>query len=426
MNLSHACATALCALLAPAALATTATGLASFEGIEEPLVRYAPATGAFRPDDFTNITDRGEGVLRMTLRYRSDEWDGDRDTQNKDRQRAEVKGLGPHQKHGENFEYAFTWRSSPGFRGASRFCHIFQLKSTNGDSGAPLVTVSIEEGQQRGTVRLWSGPARQPVTVREFTWKPEAWQAVRLRIRTSPEADGEVLASVDGDEFQGLRGVAVHRPGASDYRPKWGLYRGTKPELPLGDDYIEHKDVSARKGGEPPVPNDLETAARRHAPNSPAEALAWLEAQPVSPSRATAIATLGCEWAGRDPAAALAFAEKLSPSDGRAETMQRAFNRWTDRDAAAVLRWVEARAPRADLDDLLWYFATDSTLRYVARDQSLAGAVLIADATLRGQAVEHITLIWARREPAEAARYVEACPRLTSEQKAAIIGKIRR
>src|SRR5687768_7872902 len=81
--------------------AVTATGLKSFEGVEEPKVRYIVAGDRFEPDDFVNIADVGDKTVRMTLRYRADAWwDGDRTTKSKDRQRAEVKGLGPHQKEG--------------------------------------------------------------------------------------------------------------------------------------------------------------------------------------------------------------------------------------------------------------------------------------------------------------------------------------
>src|SRR5829696_6707217 len=75
---------------APSLHAATATGLSSFEAIEEPLVKFFPATGKFERDAFVNITDQGGGVFRFTNRFNADWWDGDRDTENKDRQRAEV------------------------------------------------------------------------------------------------------------------------------------------------------------------------------------------------------------------------------------------------------------------------------------------------------------------------------------------------
>ena len=252
--MTKAVAAALCVALsfpssAPADTPTRAKDLESFEGIEEPTVRHLPGENGFVRDDFVNITGQGGGVFRMLLRHRPGEWwDGDRATRNTDRQRAEVKGLGPRQKDGEAFEYATTWRTGESFRGSGRFCHVFQLKATDGDSMAPpLVVLSVMEGQERAAVRYCSGTARGFATARTFAWSPAKWQAVRLRIKPSTKDEGELTVSVDGDAFRGVTNVPLYRPGATEYRPKWGLYRAVAKDSRLGDDYVDHKDVSAAK-----------------------------------------------------------------------------------------------------------------------------------------------------------------------------------
>jgi hypothetical protein len=228
--------------------AMTATNLAGFEGIEEPVVKYLVTEKKFVPDDFTNITDVGGNTVRMTLRYHADSWwDGDRDRHDTSRQRAEVKGIGPHQKPGETFEYATTWRTSPNFSGSGRFCHVFQLKAIDGNNDAPLVTLSIKEGTNDCAVQYWSGNSRGSSVVRKFNWSPGTWENVRIRIKTSNTNDGSILVSVNGDEFQGVTNVAVFRPDATSYRPKWGLYRGTSKNIPPGDSYVEHKNCVAQK-----------------------------------------------------------------------------------------------------------------------------------------------------------------------------------
>lgn len=227
--------------------ALTATNLAGFEGIEEPVVRYVVAQKQFVPDDFTNITDRGDGTVRMTLRYHDDWWDGDRDRYDITRQRAEVKGIGPHQRTGELYEYATTWRTSTNFLGSGRFCHVFQLKAVDGDNDAPLVTISILAGTSNACVHYCSGNARGFTNVRKFHWSPGVWQNVRIRVKTSTVNDGEILVSVNGDDFQGLKNVSVFRPEATEYRPKWGLYRGIGRGLPPGESYVEHQNPSAQK-----------------------------------------------------------------------------------------------------------------------------------------------------------------------------------
>jgi hypothetical protein len=234
-------------LLALPVFGMTATNLDSFEGIEEPVVKYVVTQKKFAPDDFKNITYVGNGTMRMALRYYPEWWDGDRENHDTTRQRAEVKGIGPHQLNGETFEYATTWRTSTNFYGTGKFCHVFQLKAVNGEDGPPLVTLSILPGTSNCCVHYWSGDARGFTTVRAFHWSPGVWENVCIRIKTSTANKGEILVSVNGDNFQGVRHVPVFRPDATEYRPKWGLYRGTDKDLPLGESYVEHKEPSARK-----------------------------------------------------------------------------------------------------------------------------------------------------------------------------------
>ena len=411
-----------CGALVAAVHADTATGLSSFEAIEEPLVRFFPATGKFVPDDFVNITDRGDGTFRMFHRYNPEWWDGDRDTSNKDRQRAEVKGLGPHQFHGETFEYTTTWRSSPGFRGTAGFCHIFQLKAVNGDSGAPLVTVSIA----RGKVTVEANRVGKKIIAREFSWKPDTWQTVRLRIKTSPQADGELLASVDGDEFQGQTGIELSRPDANEYRPKWGLYRRATVNAPMGDDYVEHKNVTARNLAWPESENaTLELEARRLAKAfSLPRAIGWLQAKPASAGRDFATASLAALWAEMEPAAAMTWAEKLPAGALRADAIGRIFSRWADQDVKTAAAWLRVHTPDSAMDPIAWLFVTDTTYRYVDRAIVLAAAPLIKDSDLRAKAFEHVLEIWSRTEREAAVDFTTRCPSLTDGQKQAIVSRI--
>lgn len=224
---------------------TIATSLSSFEGIEEPKVRFVVARDCFEPDDFLNISEVDGGVFRMTLRHHAGEWwDGDRDTCDKTRQRAEVKGLGRHQALGESFEYSTTWRGSPLLHGTKNFCHIFQLKATQ-DSGPPLVTLSILPGTGQAAVKYRDSTTDDDFIVRTFDWTPSIWQSVKIRIKPSDQPDGEVTVSINNDPFLGKQGLILHRPTFTDYRPKWGFYRRINNNLRNGEDFIEHKDVSS-------------------------------------------------------------------------------------------------------------------------------------------------------------------------------------
>jgi hypothetical protein len=230
----------------PAMSGATAINLGSFGGIEEPAQVYHAGARKFTADNFKNITDQGAGTFRMFLRYNHSRWDGDRTTGNTDRQRAEVKVLGPRQKPGETFEYASTWRLNPGFKNGSHFCHVMQVKGYGGgEIAAPLVTTSILTNTA-SAVRYVSGSNGFQIA-RSFTFSPGDWRSVRVRLKVSTTNSGELRASINGDALQGKTGVPMYRAGAPEYQPKWGLYRGVDTKQPFGDDYVEHRAVSANK-----------------------------------------------------------------------------------------------------------------------------------------------------------------------------------
>jgi hypothetical protein len=246
------------ALFAPLALrATTATSLSSFGGIEEPTVIYHPSTNTFTTGDtYVNITNPSSGVFQMLLRYSTTAWDGDRDTTNTDRQRAEVKTLGPNQLKGQTFIYTTTWRTNPQYVGSGGFDHITQLKPVDGvegSSGAPLVTTSIAAGTSSANVNYAStsfSPADvfSPRIVRSFTWAPNTWLAEAIKVTPSGDGQntGEVEASINGDAYQGVTGTEVSRPSSTTYYPKWGLYRGVSTTSGFSpNDYVQHSNVTA-------------------------------------------------------------------------------------------------------------------------------------------------------------------------------------
>jgi len=414
-----ALACALC--LVPSLPAVIATGLSSFEGMEQPLERYFPARKAVEPERFNAITDEGGGTFRMSLRYGPDWWDGDRDTHNRDRQRAEVKGLGPHQKLGETFEYGTTWRIDPAFHGTTRFFHVFQVKATEGDDGAPLITLSLDRDPHHVTVRYWPGKDRDSHIAREFRCEPGAWESVRIRVRTSMDADGEVLVSVNGDAFAGVKDLPIYRPDAKDYRPKWGLYRGLTAGMNLSDDFVEHRAVYAQNLASPPIDNAaLEQEARIRAQKSPTEALSWLEAQPPSPGRSEAIGAIGSLWAESNPSAAMDWALRLSDSTARSQTLLRVFDRWHSHDSEAAASWLLGHAPDPGLDAILWYESTDASFRHALPEATLVRcAALITDPERRLRAYEVALPIWAHKPggQAEAVRYAREEANLPAAQR---------
>jgi len=246
----------LVAAIATPAFATTAASLSDFGGIEDPAVIYHPATGTFTSDSFVNITDEGGGVFKMYLRFSTTQWDGDRTTTSTDRQRAEVKVLGPRQAPGETYEYASTWRTDPAMTVGDRFCHITQVKAYDGnDTSDPLVATTLYPG---GVVKAEKDSHDDSglIGVRTFSWTPNTWTRVINRLTTSSSdgaPDGALLTSVNGDSFTGVSNTPMYRAGATQYQPKWGLYRGVDVNQTFGNDYMEHSNVSAIMGTSTPT-----------------------------------------------------------------------------------------------------------------------------------------------------------------------------
>jgi hypothetical protein len=237
----------LAALVSPAAFGTTASSLGSFEGSEEPTVIYHVKTDSFTTgDSFKNITDRGSGVFRMELRFvKGDHWDGDRGNTSgssaRDRGRAEVKGLGSHQKVGDTFDYSTTWRTSSSWAASGQFDSIFQLKTTDTDSVMSNIKVDLN-----GVARFQNHSQNVNTEPRTWNYSTASWQTVRMRIKISTSS-GIAQVSINGDSLKGTTGKANYWVGAADYRPKWGLYRKQTADMNLGDNYVEHSKVSASK-----------------------------------------------------------------------------------------------------------------------------------------------------------------------------------
>jgi hypothetical protein len=234
---------ALASLFTPMAFGTTAANLSSFEGQEEPTVRYLVPSGTFATGDtYDNMVDLSGGVMRFTLRFRKNQWwDGDRDTTATDRGRAEVKGLGAHQKVNDTYEYSMTWRSDANWVSSGSFCSIFQLKTT--DTNSVMSNVKVDTNN---TVKFENHSQNVNTVPRSWGFTKNSWQTVKLRIKISTSS-GIAQASVNGDSLKGVSGSANYWAGAADYRPKWGLYRKQTNDMSLGDNYVEMKSVSSNK-----------------------------------------------------------------------------------------------------------------------------------------------------------------------------------
>jgi autotransporter-associated beta strand protein len=232
---------------------------AGFEGLEEATVIYFPDTNTFQndPTNFPNHVDLGGGLFRDTLRnYYPTQgwWDGDRATTNTDRQRTEAKGITGlgHQFVDQTFEYSFDFRANPGFSGTSHFCDFFQLKALDGNNGPPLVAGALYKNGNTTYMRFDSDGDGRHGTVGTFSFTAGQWYHISVRITPclSSESIGQVTASVDGSNFVGYTNSSIYLSGSTEYRPKFGFYRGigTGYGVPAGDSWFEHRTVTGYIG----------------------------------------------------------------------------------------------------------------------------------------------------------------------------------
>jgi hypothetical protein len=237
-------AVAVSGAFAAPALATSASSFSSFEGEEEPTVIYHPSTDSFTNDTYDNMTSPSSGDFKFYLRYSSSSWDGDRNTTSNDRQRAEVKGLGAHQLPNETYDYQHAWKTSRGGNGS--FWHVFQLKGVDGDNGAPLVVDSIKSSTS-AVVQYCSGTQSGFTQAKSYTIAVGSFTTTNIRIKPSTSGAGIVQAAINGGSLSGATNIDLYRTSTTEYRPKWGSYRGVSTSSGYGNDTVEQKSITATK-----------------------------------------------------------------------------------------------------------------------------------------------------------------------------------
>jgi len=225
-------------------LATTASSFSSFEGQEEPTDRVYSSGSVTKGDTYDNMTSPASGTFKFYLRFSSSVWDGDRDTGSTDRQRAEVKGLGSRQGPNDTFDYDHTWKTNRA--GAGTFWHVFQLKGVDGDNAAPLVVNSIQSSTG-AALRYCSGATSGFTVARSYTFSLNTFMRSTIRIKPSTGTSGILQLGVNGGSLSGKTNIGLYRPSSTQYRPKWGSYRGVSSSSPYGNDTVEQKGVMATK-----------------------------------------------------------------------------------------------------------------------------------------------------------------------------------
>lgn len=178
---------------------------------------------------------------------------------NFDRQRLEIKTEGSSPDYLKGFlndTVTFRWKFKlpAGFQPSTSFTHIHQIKAFDGDSGAPIITLTPRKGSPNTLqlIHIDSTGKTTFLTSTELdpfigTWV-EAYEKItysshgQYSLVINKLSDGTQLFSYSNDDLD------LWRTGTTIVRPKWGIYRSLNHPEQLRDEQVEFDRFCLAKG----------------------------------------------------------------------------------------------------------------------------------------------------------------------------------
>ena len=194
-----------------------------------------------------------------------------------DRQRLEIKSEGhsnptPYQDYivghlGDTVTFRWRFMLPAGFQPSNSFTHDHQIKAFDGDSGAPIITLTPRYGTPDMLQLLFinstlASPPNQTFTLAQVQLAPfigqwvEAYEKItyghsREEGATTPGqysivinrlSDGATLLSYSNNDLD------LWRVGTTIVRPKWGIYRSLDNAQQLRDEQVRFDNFCLAKG----------------------------------------------------------------------------------------------------------------------------------------------------------------------------------
>lgn len=189
--------------------------------------------------------------------------DKDRDTDNLDRQRNEIKaysGSEPELKayKGESLRYHWFFQLDEGFSISNNFSHFFQLKAVGGDySSQPVVTISGSRNSSNPEFEIIHSrlTGSEDVQLVHTDWaEANTGQWMEMEALVTYKDEGYLKVSVtnmNGDTILVTENenIDMWREGSEFVRPKWGIYRSLSSSqyLSEGEERARFADFSVQK-----------------------------------------------------------------------------------------------------------------------------------------------------------------------------------
>ncbi|MDA3892696.1 MAG: T9SS type A sorting domain-containing protein [Salinivirgaceae bacterium] len=176
--------------------------------------------------------------------------DKDRDTDNTDRQRNEIKAYSGSDDElkafsGESLRYHWYFQLEKNFSISNNFSHFFQLKAVGGSySSQPVVTISgsINSSKQQFEIihsRLTGSEDEQLANTNWDRANTGEWMEIEVLATYKDSGYLKVsITNLNGDTILSTENkkIDMWREGSEFVRPKWGIYRSLSTKQFLNED----------------------------------------------------------------------------------------------------------------------------------------------------------------------------------------------
>jgi|KBSSwiStaDraftv2_1062776.scaffolds.fasta_scaffold03288_3 hypothetical protein len=275
----------LCAVALCAAPALQAQVILSADGQTDSyqLVKNAFGAGPETPDcshpDFgehitqTSDATLGKSVFVFNIHVTPD---NDRCT-NFDRQRLEIKTDGSSPAYVKGFlddsvSYRWKFKLPDGFQPSPNFTHIHQIKAGDGDSGAPIITLTPRAGSPNSLQIIATDSNGTGTTLFQTDLAPFVGVWVEAFEQITYSHTGKysvVIKTLDGTTLLSYSNsnIDMWRTGTTFCRPKWGIYRSLNSSSFLRDEQLRFDRFCIAKGSDT-CPSDVHTGNLTLAPTA--------------------------------------------------------------------------------------------------------------------------------------------------------------
>ena len=184
--------------------------------------------------------------------------DNDRCT-NFDRQRLEIKTDGGSPAYVKGFlndsvSYRWKFKLPAGFQSSPNFTHIHQIKAGDGDSGAPIITLTPRAGSPDLLQIIATDSNGTGTTLFQTELAPfiGVWVEAFEQITYSHTGQySVVIKAVDSGTTllsYSNNNIDLWRTGTTFSRPKWGIYRSLNSQSFLRDEQVRFDRFCIAKG----------------------------------------------------------------------------------------------------------------------------------------------------------------------------------